>query len=541
MSGSEPSAPWPPASGRETWSPTWSACVSRRIPERLVVTDGAQSLTRREVYDRALRLGSALARRGLRKGAVVAFQLPNWSEACVISLSCALYGFVLCPLLLMYRERELGFILAQTECEAIFVPGHFRSVDHLDLLARALAGTGRSVEAFTIRAGDDRAASFEGLLAEAGRTIDPPDVDPGSVKSIGFTSGSTGRPKGVLHSHDTMHATIRRSAAFWGIDGTDRLFVPSPIGHVGGAIYAFEFPWFTGASAHLMEVWDAAAAVDRIDGEKLTFCAGATPFLQALLERATTIGTHLPSLRRFVCGGASVPVALVESASRQFRHAVVSRAYGSSEVPLVCPGIRTRSEAFHGQTTDGEIDIDIRIVDAEDRPVPPGQDGDILARSSGMLLGYLETDDEDGQLTADGYFRMGDVGRLVEGRYLEITGRRKEIIIRLGENISPLEIENVLLQCAAVERVAVVGIPNDRTGERAAAFVSVRPGHHFGFDDMQDFLRQSGLARQKFPEELHVMDALPTNSIGKILKSELKLIATRGHAAGAGAPEGSGR
>lgn len=345
----------------------------------------------------------------------------------------------------------------------------------------------------------------------------------------------------MLHSHHTLHATIRRSAAFWGIDPSDRLFVPSPIGHVGGAIYAFEFPWFTGASAHLMESWDAAAAVDRIDRDGLTFCAGATPFLQALLEKAIAAGTHLPSLRRYVCGGASVPPALVENASRQFPNAIVSRAYGSTEVPLVCPGIRSQSDAVYGRTTDGEIDIDVRIVDADDRPVPPGQDGDILARSSGMLLGYLETDDEAGQWTPDGYFRMGDVGRLVDGRFLEITGRRKEIIIRLGENISPLEIENVLLQCEAVERVAVVGIPNDRTGERAAAFVSVRPGHRFSFDDMQLFLRRSGLARQKHPEELHVLDALPTNSIGKILKSDLKLIAIERGASDADRSEGSAR
>ena len=148
-----------------------------------------------------------------------------------------------------------------------------------------------------------------------------------------------------------------------------------------------------------------------------------------------------------------------------------------------------------------------------------------------MLVGYLESDDEGGQFTADGFFRTGDIGRMIDGRYLEITGRRKEIIIRMGENISPLEIETVLLQCDAIERVAVVGIPNPRTGERAVAFVTLKPGQSLTFPAMQDFLARAGLARQKFPEELHVVDALPTNSIGKILKSELKLIAAGGQAA----------
>jgi acyl-CoA synthetase (AMP-forming)/AMP-acid ligase II len=209
----------------------------------------------------------------------------------------------------------------------------------------------------------------------------------------------------------------------------------------------------------------------------------------------------------------------------QFRNAVLSRAYGSTEVPLICPGIRSRDDALHGRMTDGEIDVDIRLVDQQDEDVAPGSQGDVLARSDGMFVGYLDTDDETGQLTADGYFRMGDIGRLVDGKYLEITGRRKEIIIRMGENISPLEVENVLLLCEAIERVAVIGVPNERTGERAVAFVELKPGHRLTFEDMQSFLASSGLARQKFPEELHVLESIPTSSIGKVMKSELRRMA----------------
>jgi acyl-CoA synthetase (AMP-forming)/AMP-acid ligase II len=508
--------------------------VQRRVaddPERVIVVDGVTRLSRRELRDRAIALGSALMRRGLRQGSVVAFQLPNWSEACVISLASALYGFVLCPLLLMYRERELGFILSQTECDALFIPGVFRSVDYGALLNRTGLDRHTRMQVFGVRRDTDRAHSFEGLIAEGGDPIDPPAVAPASIKTITFTSGTTGRPKGVLHSHDTAHATIRRTAAFWGLGDADRLLVPSPIGHIGGSIYAFEFPWFAGATAFLMETWDAPAAVALIDGERLTFCAGATPFLRGLLESARAAGSHLASLRRFICGGASVPVALVADASRQFENAVISRAYGSSEVPLVCPGIRTRADAHHGQVTDGEIAADVRIVDQAGNALAPGREGDIVARSSGMLVGYLETEDEAGQFTDDGFFRTGDIGRVIDGRYLEITGRRKEIIIRMGENISPLEVENVLLQCDAIERVAVVGIPNPRTGERAVAFVTLKPGHGLTFAAMQAFLASAGLARQKFPEELHVVDALPTNSIGKVLKSELKLMAARGQPA----------
>jgi acyl-CoA synthetase (AMP-forming)/AMP-acid ligase II len=495
-------------------------------PERVIVVDGTTRMTRRALHERALKLGGALVRRGLRPGAVVAFQLPNWSEACVVSLASALYGFVLCPLLPMYRERELGFILSRTACDVLFIPGVFRNVDYRALLDRTPLDGHRGMQVFGVRS--DAAASFEGLVAEPGAPVAPPGVDPASIKTITFTSGTTGQPKGVLHSHYTAHSTIRRAASFWSLGPDDRLLVPSPIGHIGGSIYAFEFPWFVGATAHLMETWDAAAAVALIDREGLTFCAGATPFLRGLLEAARDAGSRLPSLRRFICGGASVPPALVADAAQQFENAAISRAYGSSEVPLICPGIRTRADARHGQLTDGEIAEELRIVDQAGVAVAPGTDGDILARAPNMLVGYLESDDEAGQLTDDGFFRTGDIGRVVDGRYLEITGRRKEIIIRQGENISPLEIENVLLQCESIARAAVVGIPNPRTGERAVAFVTLKPGHGLTFREMQDFLARAGLARQKFPEELHILGALPTNAIGKVLKSELQRLAAGG-------------
>jgi acyl-CoA synthetase (AMP-forming)/AMP-acid ligase II len=494
-------------------------------PDRIIVVDGSNALSRREVYTKAVRLGSALIRRGLRRGSVVAFQLPNWSESCVISLACALYGFVLCPLLLMYRERELGFILSQAECDALFIPGVFRNVDFCALLERTPLAQRQNLRVFGVRAGTHPPASYEQMILEAQDEIAPAPVDGANIKSITFTSGTTGRPKGVLHTHDTMLATTLRCAAFWGMDDTDRLFVPSPVGHIGGSIYAFELPWLTGASAHLMDSWDAPTAVALIEREKLTFCAGATPFLQGLLDSAKAVNASLFSLRRFICGGASVPPALVEAAAAQFENAVISRAYGSTEVPLVCPGIRTREDAVHGRTTDGEIAVDLRVVDQDGNEVAPGSQGDILARSPGMFVGYLDTDDEIGQLTADGFFRMGDIGRVVDGSYLEITGRRKEIIIRMGENISPLEVENVLLLCEAIERVAVVGVPNDRTGERAVAFVTLKPGCRLTFQDMRSVLARSGLARQKFPEELHVLASIPTNSVGKVMKSELQRIA----------------
>lgn len=498
--------------------------VARRLgedPDRIAVIDNVVQLSRTELNSQALLLGAALARRGLRKGSVVSFQLPNWHEACVINLACAYYGFVLNPLLPMYRERDLAFILASMRSEALFIPRSFRNIDYEALIGRVDYDTKRDDMIFRVR-GDGGGPTYEALLAEEGDPVPLPAVDNAEPKLVIFTSGSTGRPKGVIHSHHTLHATVQQGCDFWGVGPDDRLFVPSPIGHIGGSIYAFEMPWLIGCTAILMESWDAAEAVDAMDAEGATFLAGATPFLQGLLDAAIAKGSHLPALRRYVCGGASVPVSLIERAQQRFPNAVISRAYGSSEVPIICPGVRTRADAAHGRFTDGEIAADVRIVDTDSKPVAKGEPGEILARAARMFVGYLESDDEVGQFTEDGYFVMGDIGIVIDNRFLEITGRRKEIIIRHGENISPREIENALLAHEAIANAVVVGVPDARTGERAVAFVVLKPGGELTMPAMQAFLAEFGMAKQKFPEELHIRDSFPMNAIGKVLKEELK-------------------
>ena len=509
-----------------SWSDaTLADFVASRLaedPGKIAVIDNRLRLTRAELHARATRLGSALVRRGLRPGAVVSFQLPNWHEACVINLACALYGFVLNPLLPMYRERDLDFTLASMRSEALFIAPSYRNFDYEALIGRVDYPTKREDMIFRVRGEGGGVPSYEALLAEGGDHVDPRPADNAGVKLVIFTSGSTGRPKGVIHSHHTLHATVRQGCDFWGVGPDDRLFVPSPIGHIGGSIYAFEMPWLIGCTAILMEQWEPNDAVDMMDAEGATFLAGATPFLQGLLDAAIAKGSHLPSLRRYVCGGASVPATLIERAQARFPNAVISRAYGSSEVPIICPGIRTRADAARGCTTDGEMAADVRIVDADGQPVPAGMPGEILARAARMFIGYLESDDETGQFTEDGYFAMGDIGVVIDDRFLEITGRRKEIIIRHGENISPREIENALLSHDAVANAVVVGVPDERTGERAVAFVVLKPGGSMTLDSMRSFLADFGMARQKFPEELHIRDSFPMNSIGKVLKEELK-------------------
>lgn len=503
------------ASGRSVGAIALEKAVE--APDKVVVVEGDREITRGEMLDAACRLGGVLLSRGLEPGAVIGFQLPNWWEACVINLAAALFGYRLVPLLTIYRAAELGMILPACGVEALFAPQHYRGKDFSALVA-SLPEPPRHV--FTLRGDAPGPDSFEALLRHAPAEPRVPAGD--DAKMILFTSGSTGRPKGVLHSHASVEAIIRMAGAFWRIGAEDRLYIPSPVAHIGGSIYAFEFPWITDCTAVLAQSWDPDQAVKDIEAEGCTFMAGATPFLEGLIGASERAGSRLPRLKRFVCGGASVPPELVRRGLARFSNAVVSRAYGSSEVPLVCPGIRRRTEAEERAETDGECEAELRIRASDGRPAPEGEPGEIAVRASGMFLGYLDPRDEEGAFLDDGFFMMGDLGRRIDGRYLQITGRTKDIIIRKGENISPLEIENALMRHGAVRQAAVVGVPDVERGEMVVAFVIPAERHSFTFADMTAHLDGLGLAKQKFPERLEVVSSLPVNAVGKVQKAELR-------------------
>jgi acyl-CoA synthetase (AMP-forming)/AMP-acid ligase II len=491
-------------------------------PSRVIVVEGERRITRSELVDASLRLGGALLARGLQPGDAIAFQLPNWWEACVVNLAATLFGFRVVPLLTIYREAELRTMLPACGVRAIFVPKILRGIDYPALVSRTGYGP---VQVFTVRGDASSPDDLAALLTHAPAEPVLPPVD--DIKLVLFTSGSTGHPKGVMHSHATMEIMIRMATRHWSVGPDDVFFVASPIGHIGGSMYAFDFPWIAECTAILADSWDPASAVRTIDARGISFMAGATPFLQGLIAAAEAAETGLPSLRRFICGGASVPPELVLKGLAQFPNAVVSRAYGSTEIPLACPGIRTREEARQRAGTDGECTSEVRILSDDGRPLPDGESGEVAIRAPQMLIGYLDPADEDGVFTDDGFFMMGDLGRLIDGRFIEITGRKKDIIIRKGENISPLEIENALMRHGAVRQASVVGVPDKERGEMVVAFVIPSDGRAFGFADMTRHLDEAGMARQKFPERLHIVAELPLNTVGKVQKNELRALAAR--------------
>jgi acyl-CoA synthetase (AMP-forming)/AMP-acid ligase II len=313
-----------------------------------------------------------------------------------------------------------------------------------------------------------------------------------------------------------MHALICQLRDHWRVQPGDRFLVPSPIAHIGGSIYAFECPLLLGTSAVLMDRWNADDAVELIGAGGCTHIAGATPFLEQLLAAAERAGTRLPELKLFVCGGASVSPSLIRRAADYFERAAVTRVYGSTEVPVTTVGAPLDPD--HAADTDGRPGFaQIKLGDAT---------GEVQARGPQMLIGYLHPEDEAQSFDADGYFRTGDLARWVDGDYLVVTGRAKDVIIRNGENIAPKEIEDILIGHPGVAEIAIVGLPDARTGERACAVI-VPAGHpRPDVPSLRDFLQSRGVAMFKAPEQVVIWEALPRNDAGKVLKHHIQAALT---------------
>jgi acyl-CoA synthetase (AMP-forming)/AMP-acid ligase II len=351
-----------------------------------------------------------------------------------------------------------------------------------------------------------------------------PVLDPAAAMVVMYTSGTTGRPKGVLHSHYTFDYRVRSMRDAWSIGPSDIVFMPSPVTHITGAYWVFDMPWVSGATSVLLDVWSPDEGIDCIEKHRCTLTGGATPFLRQLLDTAAGRPAAMDSLRIFFCGGTTVSADLIREAAAAYPDCLFFRAYGSTEMPTTTLGIRDRAQANLGAETDGEVvpPTEVRIVDANDAPVADGEEGEILVRGPEQLVGYVHPDDNVGAFDEDGYFRQGDLGRRVHGHYLVITGRKKDIIIRSGENISPKEVEDVLATHEAVADVAIVAMPSPVTGEKGCAFVVLRPGRTIDLAEIRRFLEQARLARQKFPEHLVLVDELPRVPSGKVSKDVLR-------------------
>jgi len=461
---------------------------------------------------------------GLRPGDVISFQLPNWIETMVINLAACRAGLVVNPIVPIYRDSEVRYILRDARAKLFLIPERFRSFDYPGMVARLRADLPHLQHVVVVRGRAAGCLAYGELLASgADREAQSTSGDPNAVKLVLYTSGTTGNPKGVLHSHNTIMSEIDAVIAFWGITPADVVLMPSPVTHITGYLYALEIAFAAGVKVVLMERWNAADAVDLIDAHRVTFSVGATPFLTELTAEAQRRCSTLPSLRLFMSGGAPVPPEAIYRANRAFENCLAFRVYGSSEAPTITLGIRSRAEAELGATTDGRIaNHEVRLCDpVTGAPLDAGA-GEICSRGPEMMLGYTDPQQTLEAFDADGYFHTGDLGYYVDRDYICVSGRKKDLIIRGGENISPKEIEDALHTHPAIKEAAVVAMPHARLGEGVCAFVIPQVGQSLDVTCIAAFLEKVGLARQKFPEHVELVEDLPRTASGKVQKNVLR-------------------
>jgi cyclohexanecarboxylate-CoA ligase len=503
-----------------------------RRPDGTAMVDGAGRCTWAELARTVERVAHGLAAHGVAPGRVIACQLPNWSEFVVVLLAAARLGAVVNPIPPIYRASELRFMLKRLEAAAVVIPGVFRGFDHAAMLA-ALRPEVPSVEhVFVARGTPGPGMQAFGALtdtaweARAGRG-GLPGTDPNAVHEVIFTSGTTGEPKGVMHTPNTVLANVAPVIERLGLSERDVVLMASTFAHQTGYLYGFCATLMLGATGVWLDVWSAETAARLVERERVTFTMGATPFLRDLTY---VPGRHdFSSLRVFISAGAPIPRPLVADARRRLG-CTISPGWGMSENGLVtCVGPGDPEEKV--LTTDGSParGMELAIVDAGGRPLPPDTDGELLVRGASQFVGYYQRPDFTKEShTADGWFRTGDRGRIDADGYLSITGRTKDLIIRGGENIPVAEVESVLFTHPKVAGVAVVGMPDARLGERACAFVIPEGGTAPTLAELVAWLEGHQLARQKFPERLELIKEFPMTPSGKVQKYRLRqLIAER--------------
>jgi cyclohexanecarboxylate-CoA ligase len=508
------------------------ACVAA-CPDKLALTayrveaGDEKRFTYRELARMADRIAVGLTRLGVQKNDVVACQLPNWWQFTLLYLACSRIGAVINPLMHIFRERELNFMLKHGEAKVIVAPKTFRGFDFEQMITAIQPGLPHLKHVVVIDGQGPN--NFEALLSgptwenepDAAAILSAHRPGPDDITQLIYTSGTTGEPKGVMHSANTVMANIIPYAERLQLDAEDVVLMASPMAHQTGFMYGLMMPIMLKASAVLQDIWEPKKAVEIINREKASFTMASTPFLTDLTRAVTENKTPVPSLKTFLCAGAPIPGPLVEQARAALGTKIVS-AWGMTENGAVTL-IELNDPDDRAFTTDGLPlrGVELKVAGEDGQSLPPGEAGKLFVRACSNFGGYLRRQHLNGT-DAEDWFDTGDLARMDAQGYIRITGRSKDVIIRGGENIPVVEIESLLYRHPAVAMAAIVAYPDERLGERACAVVVTKPGQSFDMSTLVDYLKAQKVAIQYIPERLELLDAMPATPSGKIQKFKLR-------------------
>lgn len=501
----------------------------RNSPEKTAVIayrDGqtdALRLTYRDLHDRVDRVARGLVQLGVGKGDVVTYQLPNWWEFFVLVIACARIGAVSNPVMPIFRQHELNFMLNFGESKVFIVPKSYRGFDY-EGMARSMLENLPHLKQLVVVNGDGP-DSFEKLLMGTDTpALAATPIAPDDVMLLMYTSGTTGEPKGVMHTSNTLFSNLYAYKERMELGESAVILGASPMAHLTGYGYLATLPMILNATTVLQDIWDAKKALSIVRNEGVTFSMASATFVADLCNAVEQGEPTCPSFTRFNCAGAPIPPVLIERA-KSLMNLLICSAWGMTE-----NGAVTVTEPHRALDKSGCSDgrplpgMEARVCNESGQVLAPGETGELFVRGASLFAGYLKRPQLN-NVDGEGWFDTGDLAYIDDEGYVRINGRSKDVVIRGGENIPVIEIENLLYKHPAIASVAVVGFPDKRFGERVCAFVALKQGGSFNFADMTAYFTQMHLTKQYIPERLEVLEQMPQTPSGKLQKFKLREMA----------------
>ncbi|HCP4040050.1 TPA: medium-chain fatty-acid--CoA ligase [Escherichia coli] len=512
---------WGDASLADYWQQT-----ARAMPDKIAVVDNhGASYTYSALDHAASCLANWMLAKGIESGDRIAFQLPGWCEFTVIYLACLKIGAVSVPLLPSWREAELVWVLNKCQVKMFFAPTLFKQTRPVDLILplqnqlpqlQQIVGVDKLAPATS-------SLSLSQIIADNTPLTTAITTHGDELAAVLFTSGTEGLPKGVMLTHNNILASERAYCARLNLTWQDVFMMPAPLGHATGFLHGVTAPFLIGARSVLLDIFTPDACLALLEQQRCTCMLGATPFVYDLLNLLEKQPADLSALRFFLCGGTTIPKKVAREC--QQRGIKLLSVYGSTESsPHAVVNLDDPLSRF--MHTDGyaAAGVEIKVVDDARKTLPPGCEGEEASRGPNVFMGYFDEPELTARaLDEEGWYYSGDLCRMDEAGYINITGRKKDIIVRGGENISSREVEDILLQHPKIHDACVVAMPDERLGERSCAYVVLKAPHHsLSLEEVVAFFSRKRVAKYKYPEHIVVIEKLPRTASGKIQKFLLR-------------------
>ncbi|EFD4982440.1 medium-chain fatty-acid--CoA ligase [Escherichia coli] len=512
---------WGDASLADYWQQT-----ARAMPDKIAVVDNhGASYTYSALDHAASCLANWMLAKGIESGDRIAFQLPGWCEFTVIYLACLKIGAVSVPLLPSWREAELVWVLNKCQAKMFFAPTLFKQTRPVDLILplqnqlpqlQQIVGVDKLAPATS-------SLSLSQIIADNTPLTTAITTHGDELAAVLFTSGTEGLPKGVMLTHNNILASERTYCARLNLTWQDVFMMPAPLGHATGFLHGVTAPFLIGARSVLLDIFTPDACLALLEQQRCTCMLGATPFVYDLLNVLEKQPADLSALRFFLCGGTTIPKKVAREC-QQLGIKLLS-VYGSTESsPHAVVNLDDPLSRF--MHTDGyaAAGVEIKVVDDARKTLPPGCEGEEASRGPNVFMGYFDEPELTARaLDEEGWYYSGDLCRMDEAGYIKITGRKKDIIVRGGENISSREVEDILLQHPKIHDACVVAMPDERLGERSCAYVVLKAPHHsLSLEEVVAFFSRKRVAKYKYPEHIVVIEKLPRTASGKIQKFLLR-------------------